>query len=60
MMLDHSAQSGTHSLLERGPDFYATPPQAVRALLRVEKLLPEAVELRGFSVLPGMSFTRQT
>jgi hypothetical protein len=37
-MLKHSAQSGTHSLIERGPDFYATPPQAVRALLRVEKL----------------------
>jgi hypothetical protein len=37
-MLDHSAQSGTHSFADRGPDFYATPPEAVRALLRVEKL----------------------
>jgi hypothetical protein len=37
-ILDHSAQSGRHSLAARGPDFYATPPEAVRALLRVEKL----------------------
>jgi hypothetical protein len=37
-MLQHSAQSGRHSLAERGPDFYATPPEAVHALLRVEKL----------------------
>ena len=37
-MLDHSAQSGRHSLAARGPDFYSTPPVAVHALLRVEKL----------------------
>ncbi|MGA8692623.1 MAG: class I SAM-dependent methyltransferase [Xanthobacteraceae bacterium] len=37
-MLDHAAQSGRHSLAERGPDFYATPAEAVRALLRVETL----------------------
>jgi hypothetical protein len=37
-MPDHSAQSGTHSFVERGPDFYPTPPEAVRALLRVETL----------------------
>jgi hypothetical protein len=37
-MLNKSAQAGTHSLAERGPDFYATSPQAVRALLRVRKL----------------------
>jgi len=37
-MLDHSAQSGTHRLAERGPDNYSTPPVAVRALLRAETL----------------------
>jgi hypothetical protein len=40
IMLDHSAQSGTHSFVDRGPDFYATPPEAVRALLQVERLPP--------------------
>ena len=37
-MLQHSAQSGRHSLAARGADFYSTPPVAVHALLRVEKL----------------------
>jgi hypothetical protein len=37
-MLQHSAQSGRHPLAERGADFYSTPPVAVRALLRTEKL----------------------
>ena len=37
-MLQHSAQSGRHPLAERGADFYATPPEAVLALLRIERL----------------------
>jgi hypothetical protein len=37
-MLDHSAQSGRHSLVERGADLYETPACAVEALLRVEHL----------------------
>jgi hypothetical protein len=37
-VLQHSTQSGRHPLSERGADFYATPPEAVRALLRIEKL----------------------
>jgi hypothetical protein len=37
-MLKHSTQPGCHALSERGADLYATPPCAVEALLRVEKL----------------------
>jgi hypothetical protein len=37
-MLQHSAQSGRHSLAERGFDLYETPALAVEALLRVETL----------------------
>jgi hypothetical protein len=36
-MLDKSAQSGRAPLVERRDDFYATPPEAVHALLKVEK-----------------------
>lgn len=35
-MLDKSAQSGRAPLAEHRGDFYATPPEAVRALLEVE------------------------
>src|SRR4051812_12424003 len=41
-MLDKSAQAGQHSYQMRGRDCYETPPEAVTALLRVEKL-PEYV-----------------
>jgi hypothetical protein len=37
-MLDHSAQSGRHSFADRQRDLYETPPCAVEALLRVERL----------------------
>jgi hypothetical protein len=37
-MLQHSAQSGRHSLTERGNDCYSTPAVAVDALLTVESL----------------------
>lgn len=37
-MLDHAASSGQHSYADRGPDCYETPPEAVHALLKVEKL----------------------
>lgn len=37
-MLDHSVGSGQHSYEDRGADCYETPPEAVRALLKVEKL----------------------
>jgi hypothetical protein len=37
-VLDHSCQVQRHSLAERGDDCYGTPPVAVHALLRVEKL----------------------
>ena len=37
-MLQHSTQSGRHSLAERGLDLYETPALAVEALLRVETL----------------------
>lgn len=37
-MLDHSSQVKRHKLSDRGDDFYATPPVAVEALLRVESL----------------------
>jgi hypothetical protein len=36
--LNHSANSGRHRLVARGPDLYETPTVAVEALLRVEKL----------------------
>lgn len=37
-MLDHSCQVQRHSLADRRDDLYETPPVAVEALLRVEKL----------------------
>jgi hypothetical protein len=37
-MLDHSCQVQRHPLAERGDDLYETPPVAVEALLRVEKI----------------------
>jgi hypothetical protein len=37
-MLDHRAQAGRHPLSERGLDVYETPPDAVDALLRIERL----------------------
>lgn len=37
-MLDHAAGSGQHSHAERQQDCYETPPEAVHALLKVEKL----------------------
>ncbi len=37
-MLDHSCQARRHAIADRGDDFYATPPVAVEALLRVENL----------------------
>ena len=38
MKLSHAAQSGRHTLAERGFDLYSTPPCATEALLRVERL----------------------
>jgi hypothetical protein len=37
-MLDHSTQSGSHTLKERGLDLYETPSCATEALRRVEQL----------------------
>jgi DNA polymerase len=37
-MLDHAANPGRHSLADRGRDLYETPPEATRALLRVEQI----------------------
>ena len=37
-MLDHAAGSGQHTYAERAQDCYETPPEAVHALLKVEKL----------------------
>jgi hypothetical protein len=37
-MLQHSAQSGRHPLVERGNDCYSTPAVAVDALLAIEEL----------------------
>jgi hypothetical protein len=37
-MLDKAAQAGQHTYKERGDDCYETPPEAVQALLKVEKL----------------------
>jgi len=42
MSLTHAANPGRHSIAARKDDLYETPPEAVRALLRVESL-PEAV-----------------
>jgi hypothetical protein len=39
-MLDHSANSGRHTLAVRGLDLYETPAPATRALLAVESLPP--------------------
>jgi len=38
MALDHSCQVQRHTFADRGNDCYETPPVAVEALLRVEKL----------------------
>jgi hypothetical protein len=38
VVLDHSSQVQRHSLAERGDDLYGTPPVAVAALLRCERL----------------------
>ena len=35
---NHPANAGTHSYAARGPDNYLTPPSAVEALLRCERL----------------------
>jgi len=42
MSLTHAANPGRHSILARKDDLYETPPEAVRALLRVESL-PESI-----------------
>jgi hypothetical protein len=42
VMLDKSAQAGTHTHAERGDDCYSTPPCAVEALLRVEDIPRDA------------------
>jgi hypothetical protein len=36
--LSHAANSGSHSLADRGDDLYQSPPEAVHPLLAVEKL----------------------
>ena len=41
-MLEKSAQAGQHSYAERGIDCYETPPEAVRALMKVE-MLPQLI-----------------
>jgi hypothetical protein len=38
VVLDHSCQVQRHPLAERGDDLYETPPVAVEALLRVERI----------------------
>jgi hypothetical protein len=38
MTLNHAAGAGRHPLVERGADLYETPPCAVEALLRIERL----------------------
>jgi len=40
--INHAANSGRHSVAVRGDDLYETPPEAVRALLKVESL-PESI-----------------
>jgi hypothetical protein len=42
MSLTHAANPGRHRLAARKDDLYETPPEAVRALLRVESL-PESI-----------------
>ena len=42
-MLDHSAQAGRAPLSDRKDDLYETPPEAVRALLAVEKIPAGAI-----------------
>jgi len=37
-VLDHSCQVQRHPLAERGDDLYETPPVAVEALLRVDRI----------------------
>jgi hypothetical protein len=37
-MINHAAGGGQHSYEDRGVDCYETPPEAVHALLKVEKL----------------------
>jgi hypothetical protein len=41
-VLNHAAQSGCHSLSERGADLYETPPCATIALMRAD-LLPRCI-----------------
>ena len=36
--LNHAANAGHHGFADRGFDLYSTPPEAVRALLSIEKL----------------------
>ena len=36
--MDHAVNSACHTLAERGADLYETPPEATRALLRVERI----------------------
>ena len=38
MPLDHAANAGRHSLIDRGEDLYETPAVAVQALMQVEHL----------------------
>jgi hypothetical protein len=42
MSMSHAANPGRHSIAARKDDLYETPPEAVRALLRVESL-PESI-----------------
>ena len=44
MTLAHSANAGRHRLSERGDDLYETPPEAVRALLKVESFSSAILE----------------
>jgi hypothetical protein len=38
MPINHAANAGTHTLTDRRADLYETPPEAARALLRVETI----------------------
>jgi hypothetical protein len=40
----HSVNTGMHPYADRGNDLYLTPPEAVRALLKVEQLPPKVWE----------------
>ena len=42
MSMSHAANPGCHSIAARKDDLYETPPEAVRALLKVESL-PESI-----------------